>query len=514
MSRTPVALLVAATLSACGEVTAPSPATSLLPVANGPAMVVTPSGVTYTVVDLGSLGGTDGGAVAVNAGGQVAGWSSLAGNFSYQAFRWNAGTLASLGTLGGSHSYAFDINSAGAVTGWAQVPGDGTYHATLWSGGTVTDLGTLLGHTHSVGIAIGDGGHVVGESSSSVTGNAAFMWYEGVLTELPRLGPGYTVAHGVNSLGHAVGQSALGRLGPSRAVLWRDGVATNLGTLGGSDSYAYDINDAGQVIGVSYVFPNVYHGFIWQNGVMTDLGALGGGISTAMAINAHGDVAGYSVLDDFSPRAVLWRNGEMINLGTLPGGSYSLAHAINDAGQIVGVSNNGNGEFRAFLWEQGTMIDLGTLGGRTASPTGKSSLSNAGHVVGHAQTADGEFRPVLWQPFNPVLTVEIDIKPGSTPNALNPKAKGVIPVAILTTDDFDATTVEALTVRFGPGSAPEVHGRGHPEDVNGDGRADLVLHFDTQASSIACGSTSATLTGKAKGKQITGTDVVVTTGCR
>ena len=45
--------------------------------------------------------------------------------------------------------------------------------------------------------------------------------------------------------------------------------------------------------------------------------------------------------------------------------------------------------------------------------------------------------------------VEIDIKPGSDPNSINLRSKGVIPVAILTTEDFDATTVDPLSVEFG-----------------------------------------------------------------
>ena len=47
---------------------------------------------------------------------------------------------------------------------------------------------------------------------------------------------------------------------------------------------------------------------------------------------------------------------------------------------------------------------------------------------------------------------------------------GLIPVAILTRGDFDATRVDALSVRFGPGQVAEAHGRGHVEDVDGDGR--------------------------------------------
>jgi len=53
------------------------------------------------------------------------------------------------------------------------------------------------------------------------------------------------------------------------------------------------------------------------------------------------------------------------------------------------------------------------------------------------------------------LGVSCDIKPGSDPNSINPKSKGVIPVAILTTPDFDASTVDPTSVMFGPGEAGE-----------------------------------------------------------
>ena len=52
---------------------------------------------------------------------------------------------------------------------------------------------------------------------------------------------------------------------------------------------------------------------------------------------------------------------------------------------------------------------------------------------------------------------------------------GVAVVSILTTDSFDATTVDGSTVTLG--DAAETHGKGHPEDVDGDGDTDLLLHF-------------------------------------
>lgn len=111
--------------------------------------------------------------------------------------------------------------------------------------------------------------------------------------------------------------------------------------------------------------------------------------------------------------------------------------------------------------------------------------------------------------------VTIDIKPGSDTNRINPKSKGVTPVAILTTSTFDSTTVDPLSVKFGPNEATEAHGRGHIEDANGDGKLDLVLHFNTQETGIQCGDTSASLTGETFGGQaIAGSDSIRTVGCK
>jgi hypothetical protein len=105
----------------------------------------------------------------------------------------------------------------------------------------------------------------------------------------------------------------------------------------------------------------------------------------------------------------------------------------------------------------------------------------------------------------PVVEVTIDIKPGSDPNSINLKSKGVVPVALLTTDDFDASDVDPDTVLFA-GASPV---RWTMEDVDGDGDVDMLFHFKTQELELDAASTEATLTGDTvDGTHIQGTDSV------
>ena len=116
-----------------------------------------------------------------------------------------------------------------------------------------------------------------------------------------------------------------------------------------------------------------------------------------------------------------------------------------------------------------------------------------------------------------VVPVKINIKPGSNPNSINPP-RGTIPVAVLTTEAgemglplaFDATTIDPLTVRFGPadlifdelGGAFERHNRGHIEDSREldektkDGDLDMVLHFRTSETGLEAGDTEACVKGQ------------------
>ncbi|MFQ5804522.1 MAG: Ig domain-containing protein [Candidatus Methylomirabilales bacterium] len=115
------------------------------------------------------------------------------------------------------------------------------------------------------------------------------------------------------------------------------------------------------------------------------------------------------------------------------------------------------------------------------------------------------------------LTVPLDIKPKDPRNTINLNSGGPVRVAILSTADFSASTVNARTVKFGPAGAPPDLEHVKTRDVNRDGQDDLVLRFRIQETGIQCGEATATLTGRTVlGDRVRGIDAIRVVGkaCR
>ena len=97
----------------------------------------------------------------------------------------------------------------------------------------------------------------------------------------------------------------------------------------------------------------------------------------------------------------------------------------------------------------------------------------------------------------PTIPTGLDIRPGDNPNSINPQNRGKIPVAILSTADFDAPIeVDEDSLTFGRiGDEISLTFCVGAEDVNDDGLMDLICHFDTQAASFQQGDTAGILMG-------------------
>ena len=146
------------------------------------------------LIDLGTLGGRDSFASAVNARSQVIGDSGTGtgstGTGEGHAYIWENGKMTDLGTLGlgtnilgqvvGVSAYsqatrASAINEGGDVVGWSTT-GTSQTHAFLWQNGRMIDLGTLKGDVESGAVALNDHGQIVGWSRAASGEPHPVLW--------------------------------------------------------------------------------------------------------------------------------------------------------------------------------------------------------------------------------------------------------------------------------------------------------------------------------------------------
>lgn len=118
-----------------------------------------------------------------------------------------------------------------------------------------------------------------------------------------------------------------------------------------------------------------------------------------------------------------------------------------------------------------------------------------------------------------IIDLDIDVKPDSDENPIAPGSKGMIPVVVYSTPDFDATSLDVSTLRFGSpltvdnGDGAQPAHVGHVEDVDGDGLLDLVVHFPTGDTGFQDGVTEAKLVGQTTdGMAAMGTDSITIVG--
>lgn len=272
-------------------------------------------------------------------------------------------SVVDLGTLGGTNSEAFGINNKGQIVGHADTPEySGTwgriYRAFLYESGKMRDLGAMGRDQWSRATGINEHGTIVGQSVNQVgclVEERSVKFGNGKMELLTLDKELYTWVGAVNDSGHWAGRCNFGR-GEIRAFRFVD----HLENLGGyattNRSEGYGINNAGDVVGKSWISNSQVRSFLWRGGKMVNLGTLPGDYASgARDINNDGVVVGWSSprpRPTSDPRAVLYRNDRIQNLNELipadSGWVLLEANGINDYGQIVG-SGRIAGKTRAFL---------------------------------------------------------------------------------------------------------------------------------------------------------------------
>ncbi len=160
----------------------------------------------------------------------------------------------------------------------------------------------------------------------------------------------------------------------------------------------------------------------------------------------------------------------------------------------------------------------GNWRGRTENPYPDGSAQTSNDLsdwlpVGGAAQLEGDLH---FQTYVETLKqiVEIDIKPGNEQNNVNICAQGVLPVAILSSESFDATEeVDPATIGLAGASVKTVGKDERPltqnRDANKDGITDLVVKILIEELHLEGGDTEAELTGRTfEGKPIEGTGAV------
>jgi RNA polymerase sigma factor (sigma-70 family) len=209
----------------------------------------------------------------------------------------------------------------------------------------------------------------------------------------------------LNNQGQAVGWLD-GSNGVVHAFVWAEGVLTDLGTLGGSKAIACSINDLGEIAAV-VLTNDERRVLLLQSNAATDLGPIDGfaklgtegNISyvPSVSLNNRSEVTGRLMVEGDNQRSFLCRDGQISYFGLRADGSILAPRTMNDHGVIAGVSIPGNEGWGAFIWEDGRLTDLKTLGGPRA---GVNAINERGTVVGWANPVGAPWdqaHAIVWE---------------------------------------------------------------------------------------------------------------------
>jgi probable HAF family extracellular repeat protein len=363
----------------------------------------------YTVIDLGTVGGRVTEALDLNEAGQVTGYSETADG-QFRAFLYEDGEMRDLGELAPGGSVGHALNDSGAVTGLTAAS-DGHAHAFRYENGTMADLGT--NGLSSNGSDINNAGDIAGDAVGSDGLRRAVIFRGGNVVDLGAPASFATSALALNEAGQAAGtyDDAAG----SHAFLFNGSSAVDL--VPGRTSVVFgnqSLNAAGQVAG-GFQGDDTAHCFLYQGGQLSDPGSLGGGYCLGVGVNANGAMTGISATASGERHAFAYSGGVMTDLGTL-GGDLSIGYAINDAGRVVGESAIvAGGDSRAFVYVDGKMIDLGALlQGLSGLPVTESvafDINSSGQVLGRYTVHDASDPTIPFQSRAFIAT------PAGTPGA-------------------------------------------------------------------------------------------------
>ncbi|MBL1217777.1 MAG: hypothetical protein D8M59_09810 [Planctomycetes bacterium] len=322
-------------------------------------------------------------------------------------------TITDLGTLGGLQSAASAINDIGTTAGMS-TDAEATQHAVIWDSLDATILEQPEWAVSSNASGLNILGSVCGTAVDHRDYSEGFVWSDSTLSLLkPPLAQYVSSAAGLNNWNEVVGTVTSFDGNVQRAFMWADGTWTHLRPAPGhTRSSAAANNDAGFVVGRSWnAGSGTGFAYLWDSlaGTGKSLGRLSGLSARALAINNVGEVAGASLVSgNVNEHAFLWtRKNGMTDLGTL-GGEQSVANGINDRTMIVGSSDTAPGpdeRWHATLWADGRIYDLNDFiaPGDCWTLQAATDINNTGIIAGIALLPDEQTHAVMLTPVSLML---------------------------------------------------------------------------------------------------------------
>jgi probable HAF family extracellular repeat protein len=307
--------------------------------------------------------------------------------------------VTDLGSLGGGQTYANAINDAGRVVGSSRTL-NGETHAFMTgpNGIGMARVGASMESAYNyldTAVGINSTGQVVGNYASTSDPEGFLTFTHSFITGPDGAGAKHLgfEATGINDSGIVVGWNNIqvpfstGR----NAVITEsggEGAKEVNGLLGTNDDYDQfnAINNNGRIAGNSLVSAFVSDGT--KEGT-TNLGPLAGNnTSAALAINDKGEIAGWAYSGNpastYHPFIINADHTKFTDLGTL-GGSNGQAIGINEAGQVVGSADTADGQRHAFVTDAhgAGMTDLNSLVhlAKGTILTDATGINNHGQVI-------------------------------------------------------------------------------------------------------------------------------------